>query len=1039
MGTPLSAPGLRGRETESTALDGALDRVASGRAAIVLVDGEAGIGKTRLLEDALSRARDRGMRVEAGRAGELERTRPFGLMADVFGCARSSPDPRRAAIGELLAAGDASGAGPITVTSDPGLQFRTVDAFADLAEELALAGPLVIGADDLHWADPSSLLTLGALAARLRYLPAVIIGCFRPAPRAAELERLAGALEAAGGRRLSLRELGERAVTELVAETVGAAPGRRLLAGISGAAGNPLFVTELLGALAQEQMIEIADGQAEVSELTLPPTLRLTILRRISFLPEEALQALRAAAILGSGFTLTDLATVTGQAAMRLSEVLAEPIRARVLADDGSRLRFRHDLIRDAIYDDLPGSIRNALHREAGQRLAAAGAPALQVAEHLARGAGQGVAGQGDAEAATWLARAARQAAATSPDVAAGLLDRAIGLIPPAGPGRDRLLAERADSLMLAGRVPSALAACRDLLGRPHDPGIDGQVQVCLAHALLAQGQVRDARDELERACRSPGLPAAARTAAQAWAGFARISLGDLDGAAASVASVSVATGRDGGAAAGDHLVTSITMSTMARVAESRGRLREALGIADEAVRLADVSPGRLGHRFPVCVTRGRLLIELDRLPEARSVLSDGLRICEELGVRWAAATHQVYLAYGRFTAGEWDDAAAELEASLGIAEEIGEIYSLVYAYGLMARISFYRNDLGPARDAAATAGRYLAGWGSGHSLAWVAWPRALLLEADGEGRQALAAMTGLWDWCAGAGLVLEYPAIGADLIRLARADGDQDRAREVAAAVTAVAEANDVAWMTGEALRCQGLADDDPEVLTAAAAAHARGARPYQLALASEDAGSAFARHGYTDRAGPLLSRAAGLYERLGAARDLARAEATLREGGTRRGRRAARDRPRFGWASLTPTEHAVAGLVTEGLSNPQVGARMYISSRTVQTHLAHIFAKLDISSRAQLAAEVTRRQHDEAYQRDQALPANWRIVPVGRVLGDEHVLAAGAVGGLPQVQDPVALGRQARGHLVVAAEAQRGVRSDDRAVGAEGVCVAE
>jgi DNA-binding CsgD family transcriptional regulator/tetratricopeptide (TPR) repeat protein len=1029
MGTPQSAPGLRGRQTESTALDGALDRVASGRAAIVLVDGEAGIGKTRLLEDALARARGRGMRVEAGRAGELERTRPFGLMADVFGCARSSPDPRRAAIGELLAAGDASGRSPITVTSDPGLQFRTVDAFADLAEELALAGPLVIGADDLHWADPSSLLTLGALAARLRYLPAAIIGCFRPAPRAAELERLAGALEAAGGRRLSLRELDQRAVSELVAETVGAAPGRRLLAGIAGAAGNPLFVTELLGALAQEQMIEIAAGQAEVSDLALPPTLRLTILRRISFLPEEALQALRAAVILGSGFTLTDLATVTGQPALRLSEVLAEPIRARVLTDDGTRLRFRHDLIRDAIYDDLPGSIRNALHREAGQRLAAAGAPARQVAEHLARGAGAG-----DAEAASWLARAARQAAATSPDVAAGLLDRAIGLTPAAGPGRDRLLAERADALMLAGRVPSALTACRDLLGRPHDPDVDGQVQVCLAHALLAQGQVRDARDELERACQAPGLPPAARTAALAWAGFARISLGDLDGAAASVAAASVAAGRDGGTAAGDHLVTSITLSTMARVAESRGRLREALGLADEAVRLADVSPGRLGHRFPVCVTRGRLLIELDRLPEARSVLSDGLRICEELGVRWAAATHQVYLAYGRFTAGEWDDAAAELEASLGIAEEIGEIYSMVYAYGLMARISFYRDELGPAREAAAAAGRYLAGWGSGHSLAWVAWPRALLLEADGEHAQALAAMAGLWEWCAGAGLVLEYPAIGADLVRLALAAGEQDRARAVAAAVTAVAADNDVAWMTGEALRCQGLASDDPEVLAAAAAAHARGARPYQLAQASEDAGRAFARHGQADRAGPLLGRAAGLYQRLGAARDLARADAALRAAGVRRGRRrATRDRPRFGWASMTPTEHAVARLVAEGLSNPQIGARMYISSRTVQTHLAHIFARLDISSRVQLAAEVTRRQHHGA------LSASWRISSTGREAGDEDVLAAGAVGGWPDVEDLVTRGRQARGDLVAAAEAEGGFGGDDGAVGAEGVGVAE
>jgi hypothetical protein len=128
-----------------------------------------------------------GLRVAAGRAAELEQARPFGLVAGMFGCSRSAPDPRRAAIGELLATGDR---GPVTVTSDPGLQFRVVDAFADLAEELALDGPLVIGADDLHWADPSSLVTLGALAARLDGLPAAIIGCFGPAPAVAGLERL---------------------------------------------------------------------------------------------------------------------------------------------------------------------------------------------------------------------------------------------------------------------------------------------------------------------------------------------------------------------------------------------------------------------------------------------------------------------------------------------------------------------------------------------------------------------------------------------------------------------------------------------------------------------------------------------------------------------------------------------------------------------------------------------------------------------------------------------------------------------------------
>jgi len=96
-------------------------------------------------------------------------------------------------------------------------------------------------------------------------------------------------------------------------------------------------------------------------------------------------------------------------------------------------------------------------------------------------------------------------------------------------------------------------------------------------------------------------------------------------------------------------------------------------------------------------------------------------------------------------------------------------------------------------------------------------------------------------------------------------------------------------------------------------------------------------------------------IYEQVDAGRDLARAEAVLRQAGIRRGRRGLRGRPKFGWPSLTPAEQAVASLVADGLTNPEIGARLYISRRTVQTHLIHVFAKLDIASRAQLAAQVT------------------------------------------------------------------------------------
>ena len=811
MGTLAPVPRICGREAEIQALGEALDRVAAGGPAVVLVEGEAGIGKTRLLARALEDAAGRGMRVAAGRAEELERTRPFGVLAAALRCARSSPDPRRAAIAGLLAGPGAGELGPITVTSDPGLRFRVVDALTDLAEELALSGPLVLGLDDLQWADPSSLLTVGVLARRLAGLPVGVIGCLRPFPRGAELDRLAGALEAAGARHLVLHPLTGEAVTGLVAQAVAAEPGPRLLAEVAGAAGNPLFITELLGALAQEEAITTVGGRAEVAQTVLPPTLRLTILRRVSFLPESTLQALRAASILGSGFSLTDLATVTGRPAVELSVVLGEAIRARVLDDDGARLRFRHDLIRDAMYEDLAGSVRRGLHREAGQRLAQAGAPPLQVAEHLARGAVTG-----DTEAVTWLARAARQAAPRSPEVAADLLGRAAGLMTPTDPGRDGLLAEQASSLMWAGRIGDAETACRSLLGRDLDPPLEGTVRACLGHALLSSGRAPEGLRELERACQSPLLTGSERAEAQAWASFDRMLVADLDGAAAAAGEA-----RSAAVSARDHVATSIAMATLAFNALLRGHLPEALQIADEAVLLADQSPSRLGHRFPVHIPRCYVLVEFDRLDEARTTIESGMRISEELGIGWALAPYQTLRAFERFVAGDWDDEVAEIETDTRRAGAPSESHNHLHLLrrSVLSLIRLHRNDLPGAWDAVGAP----PGQVSGTRADWYAWARALLLEADGDLADALETLSDCWDRCAGSGLALEYPVIGPDLVRLVLAAGEAGRARDVAAAVTGVASRNQVAWITGAALRCQGLTENDPGILQSAVEACAR------------------------------------------------------------------------------------------------------------------------------------------------------------------------------------------------------------------------
>ena len=386
--------------------------------------------------------------------------------------------------------------------------------------------------------------------------------------------------------------------------------------------------------------------------------------------------------------------------ALSLSEALAEAIAAGVLADDGTRLRFRHDLIRDAIYEDLPGSVRLALHREAGQRLADAGAPAAQVAEHLARGAIPG-----DAGAIEWLTRAAREAATRSPDVAADLLGRAIMLMDPTDPARDRLLAEQAGSLMWAGRVADAERACRAILDRAHDPAADGPARTCLGLALLAGGHPSDAVRELDRAGEAPLLTDAERANALGWASLARLWLGDLDGAA-SLARRALSAA----IAAGDELATSIALGSSSEIAEFQGQLGEACRLIDEALRRADQTPGRQGHRYPLYADRGNILIDLDQLDEATTAIGIGRRICAELGLRGPSSAITWLGGRALFVAGEWDDSIAEFEAGFDLARETGESLNMFIGHAVMAMISLHRNDLPAAGRAAAAAKQHLDG-----------------------------------------------------------------------------------------------------------------------------------------------------------------------------------------------------------------------------------------------------------------------------------------------------------------------------------------
>jgi DNA-binding CsgD family transcriptional regulator len=457
---------------------------------------------------------------------------------------------------------------------------------------------------------------------------------------------------------------------------------------------------------------------------------------------------------------------------------------------------------------------------------------------------------------------------------------------------------------------------------------------------------------ELDLVYRSPSATAAQRAESRGWASVA-LSLDDLD-AAAAVARTTRSAATDPGA----HVAVSLATSMLAWVEMFRAQLRDGLATVDDGVVQADVSPARQGHRYPLHVIRGRILIELDRLEDARATLETGMRISEELGVRWPLSAYQTILGIERFVAGEWDDALAEFEAAVELADETGERYNLVLGYSTTSLIAVHRNDLERASELASAADDELDHGGERYPGHWSARTRALLLEAAGDAPAAYAALGECWDQSVSAGLAVEYPALGPDLVRLALAVGDHARARQVTSAVDAVAARNDVASLDGAALRCRGLCDDDAELLQHSVEVYGRSPRPLQLALTCEEAGAALVRSGDRDRAVPVLHRALDGFEQLEAERDVARVRATLRELGVHRGQRGTRQRPRTGWASLTPTERTVSDLVAEGLTNPQIGERLFVSRRTVQTHLAHVFRKLQMSSRTELAAAVTRRQ---------------------------------------------------------------------------------
>jgi DNA-binding CsgD family transcriptional regulator len=937
-----------GRGQELAVLRAGVEALGRGEGAVVWVEGEPGIGKSSLVAEALAAARTPEWEIGWGIAGKLTERLPLRVLLDCLQVRPGSPDPRRAHAAELLrgvrqgllANGDASVTG--------------IEVLVGLVDELCAAAPTVIVLDDMQWADDASLIAWHQLAASIDQLRLLLIGTCRPAPHRPEVQELRAAVIRHGGAIVTLGPLTQTDVTALVTAMLGSPPGETLQELTAQAAGNPLYVRELVDAMMRERALEIGPAAAEVSAAgqRLPASLAAVLTDRLRSVSADAAQMLRTAALLGGSFAVTDLTVLLRRPASELAASVQEAVAAGILTGSDPDLAFRHLLIQQALYESMPAGLRTALHAEAARELAATGADVLSVAQQLSAANKPG-----EAWARRWLVESGPALAIRAPQVGAEILRRELDATPSGDEARDGLMASLAWTLLAAGSYQEAAGQASRALTVMTDPVRRAEIHWVLTRAQVSAGRSDDAIATIRQALASAELPAEWRARMLALlAMLQRAATGDLDTADATAIQALTAAEQAGDAFATAHALTDLWLTRSIR----RDHVA-ALDYIDRALRVLGDDPGLADLRSFALDDRIFTLQNLDRWPQAELTLRRAREASQRSGnpdrATWVTA------AVLRYWLGEWDDALAELGPddadAPGLTHSfLRERWSALLLHGVSALVAGRRDERTVAdqqlRQGLALPIQTLA---DRENRDFLVAAHALALEQGGETHQAMLRLGTILPRRDGE-MTLIHQWL-PDLVRLALAVGDRQMAqaatracREEAAAETHPARA------TAASLRCHGLLESDPDPLREAVAHHRALGPAVELPAALEDLAVALAERGAEDDARIALNEAVGLYEGLQARWDIRRAEGRLRPHGVSRGGRGQRaQRAAFGWAALTPTEVKIAVMVARGGSTSDIAGGMSLSRRTVQTYISHILAKLGAKGRVDIVREALRQ----------------------------------------------------------------------------------
>jgi len=945
MSTAPRRPPILERAAELRALEDALVRASAGSGRLVVVEGEAGIGKSTLLQHAIAAAPGVGLRALQARGSELEREYSCGIAVDLFSTLLRDRRTDSAELfnGPAAPTAELFGVQLEAAASPSGDPFATIHGLYWLAMNAADRGPLLLVIDDAQWADEASLRFLHYLAQRADELPIVIVAAFRTGEGA---EGEIGQLLRGGRHAIYLRPqpLSEDAVGDLLA-ALGAGRNdvalRRACRDATG--GNPFLVTEVIWELSRTSLEPASGISGEVAGL-VPERVRRFVASRLARLDPVAQRFAEAVAILSETANLRIAASLAKLSEDAAVDVARSLVRAAILGA-GATLSFTHPIVRSVIYDSIPPVARARLHREAALSLQADGVPIGVVAAQLLEAERAG-----DAHVVDWLAEAAREAASRGdPIVAARLLRRALDE-PPPSVVRTALLIQLARAEAAAG-VSTAVERYNEVLQLVDDSRRRASLLLELGYTLITAGQWPPALEVFERGLREPGAtdPAVQVPLEAGYLSACRVTMVRSDEIRARVARI--LESRSLGPAERE-LAVWVAFHLAASVS---ARATDMLSLVKRAI--ADVPIETLVTERQLVEVAAGVLLDTDELELELDFLSRAMDAAERGGPLAKIGVYSYCRAWPNYFTGRLTDAIADAQAALH-ASEVGWEAFVPATATVLAQALIERGDL----DAADEILRLdPARWGQRLDFV-VMTPiaRGRLAMASGDMAAAIAEFRQAAESSAKIGQRLQVPSDWRIWLAIALSQaGERDEARRVAAEAVEIAREWGARWPLGAALRAAGIAEGGSAGI--ALLREARAELDGSPALLERtrllvDLGAALRRQGSLKEARAVLTEGMDLAHRIGATALVERSRADLRAAGLRPRRYAV-----TGIDALTPAETRVATLATSGRTNRQIAQSLFVTPKAVEYHLANAYRKLGIASRQELAQALARDEGDD------------------------------------------------------------------------------